>query len=294
MGTYIGQCRGDMGLLMRQLRALHVTVTPSAVSSARAASFVILGDVVGPLNAWCSHESRVDSDDVHILQLVVRVSEELGVGVVPGLNELLLLSGDTRLCGTGRNHRRLLRLVTDPDFLDAWDRACARTPPGVKRAARHVKGILHDNATRPPPSVMQPYWELMSVFDRGTRFIFNGADIPPVGFASASFSPTPFALASHMHLEYHRARCDMAKWKEVVAGVASTYRTFDDARRRTIALVNGRGVRDTERGVLDKDGGVSEFEACLSSALEPIVSRLQKDGCSAAALTRAAVAALSW
>jgi hypothetical protein len=293
MGTFIGQCRGDLALLMRQLRALHITVTPSAVTNPRGVAFVILGDLVAPLNAWCSYQHRVHSDDIQILQLVVRLSEELGVGIVAGLNELLLMSGDTRLCGTGRNHRLLLRLVSDPDFRDAWGRACNKAPADVKRAARHIKGILHDNETRPPPHAMQSHWGLMSALDRGTRFVLKNVDIQPVGFASSAFQPTPFALASHMHLEYHRARCDLEKWKDIVAAIAHTYKRFDDARRRTVALVGGRGVRDTESGILTEEGA-REFATYLTSALEPLVSRLQKDGCSAASLTRVATEALTW
>jgi hypothetical protein len=295
MVALIGQCRGDMQLFRRQLAAVQVTVSQKGLTRARnAPAFVVLGDVIGPLNAWCAYQARVASDDVDILQLVIRLSEELGVGVVPGVYELMLLEGDTRQCGNGQNHRKLLGLVADPDFIRSWKVACSQAPPSVKRAARHIKGILHDNDTRPPPVGLGPYWPLLSTFDRGTRFVVGGRDVPSIGLASTTFQPTPFALASHFQLEYHRARgCDLSKWREIVSGVSIGYHEFDAVRRRAIVVAeSGVLVRDSVSGVLDP-AGMREFETLLASLLEPLVGRFGKStSTGTAALTRVAAAAL--
>jgi hypothetical protein len=293
MVVLIGQCRGDMQLFRRQLAAVQVTVSQRGLSRARnAPAFVVLGDVIGPLNAWCAYQPRVASDDVDILQLVIRLSEELGIGVVPGVYELMLLAGDTRQCGNGQNHRKLLRLAADPDFNRSWKVACSQAPSSVKRAARHIQGILHDNDTRPPPVGMEPYWPLLSTFDRGTRFVMGGRDVPSIGLASTTFQPTPFALASHFQLEYHRVRgCDLSKWREIVSDISGGYHAFDAVRRRAIGVAeSGMLVSDSVSGVLDP-AAMRDFATLLTALLEPLVARFSKST-GAAALTRVAAAAL--
>jgi NAD(P)-dependent dehydrogenase (short-subunit alcohol dehydrogenase family) len=95
---------------------------------------------------------------------------------------------------------------------------------------------------------MQPHWGLLSALDRGTRFVLKNVDIQPVGVASSAFQPTPFALASHMHLEYHRARCDLEKWKDIVAAIEMAA-SMGPIR----ALVNSAGIGWAQR-TIGKDG----------------------------------------
>ena len=112
---------------------------------------VVLGDIVGPLNAWGTCEPLA-SDDAAILQLAVQVPDATGAGVVPGLNEMMLLGDDTSRCQLGKSHRKLLALVRNAAFRDAWRRACKRAPESVCRAAKTVPAIVHDNSTRPAPN----------------------------------------------------------------------------------------------------------------------------------------------
>ena len=297
MYALIGQCRGDLELFVRQLGAVHVAVARTAKGftltfRSPAVPFVVLGDIVGPLNAWGTCEPLA-SDDAAILQLAVQVSDATGAGIVPGLNELMLLGDDTSRCQLGKSHRKLLALVRAASFRDAWRRACKRAPEAVCRAAKNIPAIVHDNATRPAPAPLTQYWPRLSALDRGTRFVVRGpsglVDAPIVGLASRAFSPAVSAVAEHLAFEYNRTRCGVAEWARLVGPVAKAYADYDAARRKCIATrANGSVVADHVERELDR--GILRDE--LERRLAVIVARYSPPA-TAAELTSAAVSAFA-
>jgi hypothetical protein len=299
MHALIGQCRGDLELFVRQLGAVHVAAarTPKGFTltfRSPVPSFVVLGDIVGPLNAWGTCSPLVASDDAAILQLAVQVSDATGMGVVPGLNELMLLGDDTSRCQLGKTHRKLLALARSPPFREAWRRATRRAPEAVCRAARTVAAIVHDNAARPPPAPLAPYWPRLSALDRGTRFVVRGPassliDAPQVGLASRAFAPVASAVAEHLAFEYNRLRCGAAEWGRAAEPIARAYADFDALRRRCIATrSSGAAVADHVSHVLDRAVLREELERRLAV----IVSRYAPPA-TAAELASAALAAFA-
>jgi hypothetical protein len=271
MVALIGQCRGDLDLFVRQLAAVHVSVTRAGSGFSLAfksplAPFVVLGDIVSPLNAWCTSPEAAPSQDASVLQLMLQVSEAVGAGIVPGLHELLLLDNDTSRCQVGTNHRRLLALVRSAPFRSAFGRATRRAPPGISRAARSIAGIVHDNASRPAPAGFEPFWVRLGALDRGTRFVMRAGgalvDVPHVGLASSALAPRPTALAEHCAFEYNRLRCDHAGWSRAVAALARQYAEYERLRRRCIAVRSDRSV------VADHVGRLLEDSDAFAEALE--------------------------
>ena len=298
MYALVGQCRGDLDLFIRQLGAVHVAVarTPKGFAltfRSPVAPFVVLGDIIGPLNAWGTNEPLV-SDDAAILQLAVQVSDATGAGVVAGMNELMLLGDDdTSRCMLGKSHRKLLALARNGAFRDAWRRACRRAPETVCRAARTVPAIVHDNAARPAPAPLAQYWPRLSAMDRGTRFVVRGpsglVDAPIVGLASRAFAPAVAAVAEHLAFEYNRTRCGAAEYARAVETVARAYVEFDALRRKCIATrANGAVVSDHVAPCLD--AGLLREE--LERRLAVIVARYAPPA-TAAELASAAVAAFA-
>ena len=301
MYALIGQCRGDLDLFVRQLGAVHVAVARTQKGftltfRSPVPSFVVLGDIVGPLNAWGTASTQCEpaaSDDAAILQLAVQVSDATGAGVVPGLNEMMLLGDDTSRCQLGKSHRKLLALVRNAAFRDAWRRACKRAPESVCRAAKTVPAIVHDNSTRPAPPPLGAYWPRLSALDRGTRFVVRGpsglVDAPMVGLASRAFAPAVSAVAEHLAFEYNRTRCGVAEWSRALEGVAKAYAEFDAARKKCIATrANGTVVTDHVAHTLDRALLREELERRLAV----IVARYATPA-TATELASAAVAAFA-
>ena len=296
MYALVGQCRGDLELFIRQLGAVHVAVArkPGGAFALTFRSpvqpFVVLGDIIGPLNAWGTNEPLV-SDDAAILQLAVQVSDATGAGVVAGMNELMLLGDDTSRCQLGKSHRKLLALARNGAFREAWRRACKRAPETICRAARTVPGIVHDNAARPAPAPLAQYWPRLSSMDRGTRFVVRGpsglVDAPIVGLASRAFAPAVAAVAEHLAFEYNRMRCGAAEYARAVESVARSYAEFDATRTRCIATrANGTVVSDHVAPCIDTGALREELERRLAV----IVARYSPPA-TAAELASAAVAA---
>jgi hypothetical protein len=293
MTTYVGQCRGDLALLLRQLHAVGVRNRATQrgaydfVAPAKA-HVVVLGDLVGPRNAWSAGSATVASDDLEILRLTVALCEQTGASALAGLHELLLFSGTTTQCGHGENHRRLLRYVSSDEFRAAWDDATRRVPRHVRRAARHVDAILQDNATRPPPAGFERQWPLLSTYDRGTRFLVHGADAAHTGFGSTAFDPDPAALAHHLAHEHHRLRApDAQTWQLELRAIARPYADFEAARRACLAVHAGVAVRDPAGALLAPDAA-----RAFRAALERALARAAAAAPAAPALARAAAAAL--
>jgi hypothetical protein len=293
----VGQCRGDLELFIRQLGAVHVAVARKPKGFALTfrsplAPFVVLGDIIGPLNAWGTCEALV-SDDAGILQLAVELSDATGAGIVPGMNELMLLGDDTSRCQLGKSHRKLLALARNASFRDAWRRACKRAPETVCRAARNVPAIVHDNTARPAPAPLAAYWSRLSSMDRGTRFVVRGpsglVDAPIVGLASRAFAPVVAAIAEHLAFEYNRTRSGVKEWARAAESVAKGYAEFDALRKKCIATrANGSVVSD--HLVPSVDTGLLREE--LERRLAVIVARYAPPA-TAAELASVAVAAFT-
>ncbi len=294
--SYVGQCRGDIALLTRQLHAVGVRnrATQRGVYDFAPppgkAHVVVLGDIVGPRNAWSTCSTRVASDDLEILKLTMALCQQTGASVLAGLHELLLFGGTNTQCGYGENHRRLLRYVNSDEFGAAWDEASRRVPRHVRRAARHIDAILQDNASRAAPAGFERQWPLLSTFDRGTRFLVHGADAAHTGFGSTAFDPDAAALAHHLCAEYHRLRCTEKQWHDELRAIARPYAEFEAARRACLAVHNGAPARDGAGALLAAEAP-RLFRAHLERALACVVQRTSS-GAAAPALARAAAVAL--
>ena len=297
MLTIVGQCRGDLAMFRRQLFHAGLVSTvegkPKFVKPGPGSldRVVILGDLISPLNAWCAFAPTTQSEDAEILKLAVLVSEETGACIVEGLHELLLLGGDTSRCHTGPGHRALLSLVRSAKFLSRWAAATrdrCSSVHGVTRACRSVKAILQDNASLPAPSEkLAPYWPAVSAFDRGTRYLSREIEVPQLYWCSRAFGLHPAALCTHLSSIYSRARCGQREWGTTVDGVVEQYRTFDDARRSALLVVNGATVPDEQRGLVGGGDDKAAITEALRVSLAPIVERYKLDA-SAASLAAAA------
>jgi hypothetical protein len=277
MLTVIGQCRGDMGMLKRQLErariATFVDDEPRFAQRHPADRVVILGDLVSPLNAWCAFAPRDPSDDADILQLAVLVAEQTGARIVEGLHEMLLFGGDKSRCHTASGHRALLALVRSTGFLARWSAVSGASAFGVTRACRSARATLQDNASLPPPSdALAPYWPSVSAFDRGTRYQHRElGPMPPLAWCSRAFAIHPSAMCTHLASIYARSRCGTREWATAVDGVVEQYRAFDEARRGTLLLARGEPVADDERGFVD--ARKADVHAMLVASLGAIVDR---------------------
>jgi hypothetical protein len=278
MPAFIGQCRGDLGLLHRQLAAVGIRVTyeraRTVVTARSPPPLVILGDLICPLNAWCSY-APCANDDARILQTAVAVANAVGAALVLGLHEQLLMRGVTARCAQGTNHRKLLALVASKPFRRALAEARANEAHGVVCAARAPVAILNDNASRPPPVGLAACWHRLSVYDRGTRFqIKRGAsyvDVPHVGLGSRAFAVHPLALRDHLMAEYGRLRCGAQQWAAALEPIKEQYEQFERARRERIAVTpSGASVRDTERAAL---ASAAELQEPVTRMFEDIVAR---------------------
>ena len=300
----VGQCRGDLALLVRQLDRVGVVVSfqrnnKLIVTAKSAPDIVILGDLICPLNAWSSYPSS-GNQDARILEVAVTVACELGAGLVCGLHEqMLILRGATERCMQGPNHRRLLALVANPTFRGAFVEARKNYAHGVVAAGINPKAIVSDNRTREPPAELAPYWARMSLFDRGTRFICarKGArggyfDLPVLGLGSAALAVHPLALRDHLLAEYGRLRSSVPAWKATVEAIGEQYAAFDRARRRCLLVLPcGTPVPDPERGVLA--GDVAEMREPLTRVFDDIIERYHVRGVTSAELYAVTVRALA-
>ncbi len=302
----IGQCRGDLPLLLRQLSAVRIDATPTDAHGgytlvdrrpANAEPVVILGDVIGPRNAWASTPASVGSNDLAILRLVMAVCTTLrNVSALAGLHELLLFNGHTGRCGHGANHRRLLAHVLTDEFERAWGAITRGVPRAVRRAGTSIDAILLDNDARAPPPGLEAQWPLLSTYDRGTRFLVGDADAPHTGLASAAFDADPAALAWHFASEYARTRtADGPPWARTAALVAAPYGAFDERRHECIAAVGGAAVADP-KGTSLSDGALRDFaehlQRHLASARPSAAAPSAPSAPSADELARVAVSAL--
>jgi hypothetical protein len=288
MLTLVGQCRGDLGMLKRQLeRARIASFDYEEPRFAPRDRVVILGDLVSPLNAWCAFAPQAPSDDAEILELAVLVAEETGARIVEGLHELMLFSGDTSRCHASAGHRALLALVRSPAFRSRWSAVSGASAFGVTRSCRSIRAILQDNASLPPPSeAIAAYWPSVSAFDRSTRYHHRelGA-VPQLAWCSRAFSIHPSALCTHLGSIYARSRCGAREWAAAVEAVVEEYRSFEEARRGTLLLVGGEPVGDEERGFVVADK--AELHAMLCACLGSIVDRYKLETTAASLATAA-------
>jgi hypothetical protein len=298
----VGQCRGDLALFVRQLERIGVVVSfqrnnKLSVVAKSAPAIVILGDLICPLNAWCSYPSQ-GNQDAQILELAVKVACALGAGLVCGLHEqMLILKHATERCMQGANHRRLLALVANADFRAAFARARKNNAYGVVAAGMNPAAIVSDNRTRAPPPELAPYWDRMSVFDRGTRFICarKGAggyfDLPVIGLGSAALAVHPLALRDHLLAEYGRLRSSVPSWKATVEAIGEQYAAFDRARRRCLLVLPfGKPVPDTGSGFLA--GSVADLHGPLMRVFDDIIERYHLRGVTSAELYAVTIRAL--
>ena len=294
----IGQCRGDLALFVRQLGAVGVRVTFErgrvAVTTRSPPPLVILGDLICPLNAWCSYVP-CGNDDARILETAVTVANAVGGALVLGLHEQLLMRGVTARCAQGTNHRKLLTLVANKEFRRALAEARHQPAHGVVCAARAPTAILIDNASRAAPVGLGTCWHRLSCFDRGTRFqIKRGGsyvDAPLVGLSSRAFAVHPLALRDHLMAEYGKVRCGAGAWQQHLEPIRGAYDAFERARRERIAVLpSGGAVRDTASGFLA--GATVELQEPLTRMFDDIVARYHVGGTSAAELYAVTIKAL--
>ena len=299
----VGQCRGDLALFVRQLERVGVVVSFQRnklnVVARSAPPIVILGDLICPLNAWCSYPSS-GNQDARILEVAVTVARALDAARGWGRHaQRGGLGGGTERCMQGPNHRRLLALVANADFRDAFARARRNYAHGVAAAGKTPAAILSDNRTRDPPAELAPYWDRMSLFDRGTRFVCarKGAsagyvDLPVLGLGSAALAAHPLALRDHVQAEYGRLRSSVPAWKATVEAIGEQYAAFDRARRRCLLVLPcGTPVADTERGALA--GDVEDLREPLTRVFDDIIERYHLRGVTSAELYAVTVRALA-
>lgn len=295
----VGQCRGDLALFVRQLERVGVAVSFArnrlSVTAKSAPPIVILGDLICPLNAWCSYPPA-ENHDARILEVAVTVARALGAGLVCGLHEqMLLLRGATERCMQGTNHRRLLKLVANAEFRRAFADARKNPTHGVACAGKSPAAIVSDNRTREPPPELAPYWDRMSVFDRGTRFVHTRrgiVDLPVLGLGSVALAVHPLALRDHVLAEYGRLRSSTAAWKATVEAIGEQYAAFDRARRRCLVVLPcGTPVPDPERGFLA--GDAAELQGPLTRVFDDIIERYHVRGATSAELYAVTVRALT-
>ena len=299
----VGQCRGDLALFVRQLARVGVavsfqrsklTITAKSDASKSDTSIVILGDLICPLNAWSSYQPA-ENHDARILEVAVTVAEKLGAALVCGLHEQMLLRGATERCMQGTNHRRLLKLVLNSKFRAALARARLKDANGVACAGKSPEAILSDNKTREPPPELAPYWDRMSLYDRGTRFVCRTrkgfVDLPVLGLGSSALAVHPLAMRDHIVAEYGRLRSAIPQWKATAEAIGEQYAAFDRARRRCLVVTpQGTCVPDEERGVLA--GPAADMQVPLTRAFEDIVERYSVRGATAAELYAVTIRAL--
>ena len=295
----VGQCRGDLALFMRQLARVGVVVSFQqkriAVTMRSAPAMVILGDLICPLNAWSSYPPHANANqDARILEVAVAVAKAHGAGLVIGLHEQMLLRGVTSRCMQGKGHRKLLTLVASSEFRRALADARKNDTHGVVCAGKSPTAILIDNRTRDAPAELAPYWDRMSVFDRGTRFQARSgasyADLPVLGLGSSALAVHPLALRDHLTAEYGRLRSMPQQWRATVEAIGEHYAAYDRARRRCLVVLGGSVVPDPEQGALAVP--VGELQAPLTRMFEDIVTRYHLRGVSAAELYAVTVRAL--
>lgn len=299
----VGQCRGDLALFVRQLAHVGVlvsfvrgklSITAKSDAAKSDTSIVILGDLICPLNAWSSYQPA-ENHDARILEVAVTVAERLGAALVCGLHEQMLLRGDNARCMQGTNHRRLLKLVLNSKFRAALAKARANDAHGVACAGKTPEAILSDNETREPPPDLAPYWDRMSLYDRGTRFVCRTSkgsfvDLPVLGLGSSALAVHPLAMRDHIVAEYGKLRSAIPQWKATVEAIGAQYAAFDRARRRCLVVTPHGIVPDREEGVLA--GTTEDLRAPLTRALEDIVERYSVRGATAAELYAVTIRAL--
>jgi len=294
----VGQCRGDLALFVRQLASVGVAVSfqrsKLSITAKSPPSIVILGDLICPLNAWSSYPPS-ENHDAKILEVAVTVADKLGAALVCGLHEqMLLLRGATERCMQGTNHRRLLKLAANPKFRAALADARRNDAHGVACAGKTPAAILSDNKTREPPPELAPYWDRLSLFDRGTRFVYTRkgfVDLPVLGLGSAALAVHPLAMRDHIVAEYGKLRSAIPQWKATVEAIGEQYAAFDRARRQCLVVLPcGKRVPDEERGVLA--GTAADLQDPLTRALEDIVERYSVRGATAAELYAVTIRAL--